>query len=218
VVEQLLTLTHRLDRSGDLQPVDLPMTSEARALYVAFYNEFADEQFEAASDDLASAFSKLEGYAPRFALQFQLVRWADGTAPGDAVDGESMSLAIELTKWFVHETRRIYAAWSESEDEGEPELVQWIAARNGIATVRDLERGPRKYRKPGAAQAALERLARAGHGRWDHEATKAAGAPARRFRLYDRSTIGDTIATEDSKNGDSVAVATVTSGEAVWEA
>ena len=49
------------------------VSKEAKEVWVRFYNEHADEQVEM-KGDLAAAWSKLEGYAARFALLIHLIR------------------------------------------------------------------------------------------------------------------------------------------------
>ena len=53
-------------------------------------------------------------------------------------------------------------------------------------TVRDLTRGPRKYRAGDAAETALQDLVDAGYGYWqDSPTTPDGGRPTRVFRLGD---------------------------------
>ena len=72
-------------------PVDLTLTREAKAAWVRFYNEHAREQVDL-SGDLAAAWSKLEGYAARFALLVHLVRASPATKPW-SMPARSMSRA-----------------------------------------------------------------------------------------------------------------------------
>ena len=67
-----------------------------------FYNEHAREQVEL-SGDLAAAWSKLEGYAARFALLVHLVRAESGDttlADASTVDEPSITAGVILSRWF----------------------------------------------------------------------------------------------------------------------
>lgn len=218
-ISRLFRLEHDIDKDDELQPVDLPLEPEAKSIWVKFFNEFADEQYHAPTDDLAAAFAKLEGYAPRLALIFQLVSWTNERALGNVIEAESMAAAIELTRWFVCETRRIYALWSECEGSSVEDrgLVEWIRARGGSVTARDVRRGPQRYRLIGAAETALENLVRSGIGTWEYGDGGEAGAPTRKFRLLAAGS-GDETPVGAAENADSVAVASVARNEVgVWE-
>jgi len=232
-VGRLLGLGHQQDEDGESVSIDLPLTQAAKANWIAFYNDFAREQHETGDDDLAAAFSKQEGYTARLALLFQLIRWADGRASGESIDAESMNAAITLTRWFVDETQRIYGSWRPSVAQcADQKLIEWIRARGGSTTARDVQRGLRRYRDNNeAAEAALERLVQAKKGVWDHKAGGGPGPPSKVFRLNDPQAGdaigGDRIRDDGVENGDSVAVATVAGTtppihsdpdeESVWE-
>lgn len=65
-------------------------------------------------------------------------------------------------------------------------LLDWITARGGSTTERELAQGPRRYREPGSARATLDALVRAGDGRWlDVPPGPRGGRPTRRFELGD---------------------------------
>ncbi|MFO0835762.1 MAG: tyrosine-type recombinase/integrase [Phycisphaerales bacterium] len=128
----------------------------------------SNEEADTLGDDESAAWSKLEGYVPRFALVIHLTRWASGDpdvpAPDTPVDATSMASAIRLVRWFARETLRVYAMLGKSEGDRELiELEKWIADRGGSTSVRELQRGPVKYRGAGAAAQALDRLV--AHGR-----------------------------------------------------
>jgi len=64
------------------------------------------------------------------------------------VTGESMSSAIAVTRWFVHETRRVYSLLAENpETKQVRKLIDWIRSRGGETTARQLQQGPRQFRQ-----------------------------------------------------------------------
>jgi hypothetical protein len=194
VFARLLSLEMHEDKDGQLQPVAIPLAPEAQAEFIRFYNAHAKEQ-SSLDADLAAAWSKLEGYAARFALLVHLVRDAadDSTLRNRSViDLQSMETGITLSRWFADEAARIYAEIGGTPDDGESRkarergrLVEWIRGKGGSVTVRDLTRGPRQYRGDSqTAECALQDLVDAGFGTWttdDHGGGR--GRPARVLTL-----------------------------------
>lgn len=168
IFERILAVELRFDgHTGEPAPYSLSLSRDAKDLWVQFHNEHSAEQALLAGD-LAAAWSKLTGYAPRLALIWELAAWA--AAPEDhaliQVDVSAMQAAIQLVRWFSCETRRIYGLLDESTDEREVrELVEYIHRRGGQVTARDLVRGPARYRNElDLAEADLRRLASGGLG------------------------------------------------------
>ncbi len=60
---------------GEIVPRVVVLDPAAKAEFIEFFNEHNEEQSQL-DGDLAAAFSKLEGYAARFALVIHLTRWA----------------------------------------------------------------------------------------------------------------------------------------------
>jgi hypothetical protein len=190
---------------GEARPVLVRLTPEAKATWIAFYNAHAVEQAEL-TGDLAAAWAKLEEYAPRLALVVHFVRWAanDPTLTDvDRVDAESMNAGIALTKWSKHEAQRIYAQLDETEAESEQRrLVEWIARKGGSVTARDVQMGCRWLREPGAAEAALDAMVKAGRGTWrDVPTTGKGGRPARVFILVNAVNVNRTPAKPGEDEG-----------------
>jgi hypothetical protein len=80
----------------------------------------------------------------------------------------SVECGIALGRWLTGETRRIYELLTESSAEHSArQLIDFIRARKGRITVRDLMRAnPRRYSVINEAQAALDRLVELGVARW----------------------------------------------------
>lgn len=185
--ERLLALEMEHIEDDDPRPVLVGLSPDAKSLFVEFYNSHALEQ-SSLSGELAAAWSKLEGYAPRLALVIQCIRWAAGDTRDEfMIDADSMSAGITLANWFGHEARRVYALMDESEGQRElRELVEWIEQQGGRTTVREMQRGPHRFRPPGAAEAALQELVRIKFGRWDTTLPDGPGRPRTDFILERR--------------------------------
>ena len=192
LIDRLFEMQPAVDEDEEPRPVLVRLTAQAKSAWTAYYNAHAVEQAELIGD-LSAAWSKLEEYAARLALVVHFARWADRDSTlesADWVDASSMEAGIRLARWFKHEARRVYAMLTESDAERDQRrLADWIASKGGAATARDVQMGCRWLREPGAAEAALEGLVRAGRGRWQGvETTPRGGRPTRVFTLTTAST------------------------------
>ena len=99
-----------------------------------------------------------------------------------------MRAAIELSKWFGAETKRIYGLLMETEEQRDQrDVVEFIWRQGGSITCRELAQKVTKFRSPGAAEAALESLAKAGHGKFEVFRSEGPGRPKRKFVLHSAS-------------------------------
>jgi len=184
VFDNLLSLEPIESEEGEsnLSPSPLDMTPEAKTVWIEYYNRHRSDLVDL-DDDLAAAWSKLEAYAARFALIFQLC----DCPRGNAIDETSMTAAIELSDWFGVEAKRVYGLFVETaEDRERRSLVELVERKGGNVTPRDLMRSCRRFQKSAEAETALERLAKAGLGHWRFQPTTATGGrPTRVFQLVD---------------------------------
>jgi Protein of unknown function (DUF3987) len=198
VFDKLLALEPAADANGKPEPFAMPLTPQAKTLWVDYYNRHRAE-LSNLDDDLAAAWSKLEAYAARFALIFQLCANAAGEANDDSVDEESIKAGIELADWFGTEAKRVYGLMVETDAEREHrQLVELIQRKGGRITARELTHASRQYRAAGEAEAALERLVKAGIGGWEVEPTTR--RPKTLFVLHGNSGNGNTIADFPDEN------------------
>jgi len=212
LIDRLYELEPTISDEGEPRPVVVGLTPDAKAAWKAYYNDHAQEQADLAGE-LSAAWSKLEEYAARLALVVHFARWAahDSTlASAEVVDAASMAAGIRLATWFKGEARRVYAQLGETEeDRDRRRLVEWLERRGGAATTRDVQMGCRWLREAGAAEAALEQLAKAGRGNWEPTPPGRRGQPTRHFRL---STVNGN-STLPGQNSNTVDVDTVDAPE-----
>jgi hypothetical protein len=203
--DRLYELQPTANDDGEPRPVLVRLSGDAKTAWKIYYNAHAIEQADL-TGDMAAAWSKLEEYAARLALVIHFMRWAAGdpnlTKP-DIVDVASMNAGIVLARWFKHEARRVYAMLDESDAErDERRLVDWIGRKGGTVTPREVQQGCRWLKEPGAAEAALGELVKAGRGTWrDVPMTAKGGRLARAFVLSTPSTVHETHANPAEAEG-----------------
>ena len=192
VFARLLALDFGHDGVGNLSPVDMPLSPEAKAVWVAFYNEHGTVG-ESLSGRLAAAHAKIEAYAARLALVVHLVDSVATDAPESTVDtiSESAMIAgVTLAQWFSYESERVYRIIEESEGEAEQRaVVELIGRKGGRITARQLRQSMRCFRdNASGAEQALNELVAAGVGTWEPSPSGERGQPTRWFRLSTAST------------------------------
>jgi hypothetical protein len=211
LIGRLYELQPNIDEEGEPRPVVVGLTPDAKTAWKAYYNDHAQEQMDLAGE-LSAAWSKLEEYAARLALVVHFTRWAadDQTlASTDVVDVASMAAGIALATWFKGEARRVYALLGETDDDRDRRrLIEWIERKGGSATSREVQMGCRWLREAGAAEVALEQLAKAGWGNWEPTPPGRRGQPTRYFRLSTPSIVNGNSALAGGDN-DTVDVDTV---------
>jgi hypothetical protein len=183
-----LPLADRVKRT----PHFLGLATPAKRLWVNWYDEWADVQFEAEGAQ-AAAYAKLEAYAARLALLHHVVAHAAcGSEDTCSVGEVSVSAGIEQVRWFAAEVVRIYAMLAETEEDRDRRtLTEFIRDRGGRITVRELIRANcRRWPDKAAAEAALGELVLAGCARWIEPPADQPGRPSRSVELcmtYDNS-------------------------------
>jgi hypothetical protein len=131
--DELWLLQPEKDDHDQPAPVLLRLSDEAREACIAFYND-CGEAARDSDEREAAAWSKLTGYAARFALLGQVLH--DKRA--EKITGEIMRAACDLARWSGNEAMRVYRQFSETKEEREQrELVEFVQRRGGEVTVRE---------------------------------------------------------------------------------
>lgn len=115
VTPDVISAYHDLVRALYARPeggAAIPLSPDAKDLFKRWVNDNGRKTaLLPESDPLRSAFSKVEGYAARFALIFHLCAVVHGIAPEATpppVSAEAMQAGIEVACWFRYELARIY--------------------------------------------------------------------------------------------------------------
>jgi hypothetical protein len=152
------------------RPHVFQLSAQAKERWVDWFTRWGDAT-DAAEGELAAVMAKLEGYAARLALIHHVVNLTAADAAGLVIypiTDASMSAGISLAEWFAGEAVRVYTILRETaEDRDCRRLVEWIEARGGTVSPRDLQRAnARRWPTSEHAEVALDALVSGGFGQW----------------------------------------------------
>ncbi|HEU5247020.1 MAG TPA: DUF3987 domain-containing protein, partial [Candidatus Udaeobacter sp.] len=132
--QKLWLLQPEHDEHDHAKPKLLRLDSDAKAVFVDFYNECGAASAEAGEQEEA-AWCKMTGYATRLALVGHLARDLDS----ENVTGDTMRAACDLARWSGKEAVRIYAELAETPEQRQRrELIEFIERRGGAIYEREL--------------------------------------------------------------------------------
>ena len=202
--DRLYELEPDEDKDGDPTPQLVRLNRKAKAKWIAFVNEHGKEQVEHVGDE-AAAWSKLEGYAARFALVIHLARAAanDPTLAGaERVDKASIDAGVTLVRWFAQEALRVYSTLAEDDDARERRhMLERIEGAGGSVSVREWQR-IRSHKRAKDAKNELDALVEANAGVWQEAAPgPKGGRPSRRFVLTGQPRPSDTTLNTAQQGG-----------------
>ena len=186
IFDGLLRLRPAAQYDDEIEPQRIPLTQEAKAKWISYYNAHNDEATRLTGDERA-AWSKLEEYAARLALIVHSVREVAGDLATDSegrVDGRSIQAGVALVDWFKNEQRRVYALFGETAgDRDDRRTIELVQRHGGRITANDLRRYDRRVPSSDEANHILNRLVAAGEGRWENSTPGKSGPPTRWFVL-----------------------------------
>jgi hypothetical protein len=168
--------------NDDGHPQVLDLEPEALGVFKEWWNEIG-QQRQQATGPTKSMLSKAEAWAARLALVCHLIRQA-GSEPTlrSRIDADSITRGVGLARWAAREWTRVFRLMEQGGNEAaDHALRDWIVSRGGIASVRDVRRGLRRYQSPGRAEEAMRRLVASGAADWAAEST--GGRPADAVRV-----------------------------------
>ena len=209
VFDRLFALTPDTTHDGE-RPHVLTLDDDAKRAFVEFVNVHGKEQMKLHGAD-AAAWSKLEGYAARFALIFHLTRAASNDPNlrnARRVDLTSIQAGIELSRWFGNEAKRVHVILAESDGErSRREILELIQRMGGETNARKLRQYSRQFATVPDAEAALESFVAAGIGTWRTLESGSRGRPkGRRFILNTQANPLSTVLRETAEISNTVDV------------
>jgi hypothetical protein len=129
----------------ELRPTELPLSREARRLWLRYLNETEAELApEGELADVCDVAAKSAENACRLAAIFHV--WRHG--PEGSVGAGDMERGIRVARWFLYEARRILGATAENGAAEDAEsLARWIEAYGRSPTLKEVGRfAPRRVR------------------------------------------------------------------------
>ena len=106
---ELITALYNLkEKMKDGDPFEVELSPEAKAVWVPFYEEADRRRYREPEGPIKALLGKHIAYAARFALIFHLCRVAGGEREHGPLGAETMHDAIEVAKWCLEETIRVY--------------------------------------------------------------------------------------------------------------
>ncbi len=198
------------DENDRPKPKFIGMNHQAKKLWVSYFNSHNVDHLDRFGS-LAAASSKIEEIPARLALIFHTVRLATDEIDRDQIDADTMKAAIAIARWFMAEAERVYEIMDgEAASQRDRELVEWIRLRGGSITVRDLQRGQKRYDTTVEAEEDLNRFAFMGWGEWETVTPgPSGGRPTRTFTL---ATVDKTPSNPEEKIGYVIEAAEAESG------
>jgi hypothetical protein len=154
---------------GDDDAGALPLSTEAKELWVGFYNGLkAEQRSPELPPTLIGPYGKLISYCARFALILSQLRLVTGdAADGNVIDAESMRRAVQLVDYFKSHLRAVYSRLERTpEDDLAMRALVWIRRHGNHCTLRKLQRaGIPGIVKASVAEEVLRNLADSGCGK-----------------------------------------------------
>ncbi|MCP4521800.1 MAG: DUF3987 domain-containing protein [Cytophagales bacterium] len=114
IINNLLQIPFQLDNNDIPQPNTLVFTPEAKQLLGEWQSKNTDLCNELENDSLIGIYTKLDVYCIRFALIFQLLKYACEEGDRMKVSLEAVQSAIELTEYFKTMNTKVYNIISET--------------------------------------------------------------------------------------------------------
>lgn len=174
-----------MDENGP-GPVIVGMTEAAKIVWCEWFARAQDGLQTSPAASQRASWAKIETAAARLALIVHEGRRVLDRTLGATVDAESMRAGVRLAEWFGKESARVYGMLGSEEATQLAELHERVrrAGPGGItanAWAKRTQRGDR--RNTAAAEAELERLVKAGVGRWVDTPEGQGGRRSRRLVL-----------------------------------
>jgi hypothetical protein len=118
IVNNLMSLPLHINPDGELEPMILDFTPEAKEKLMQWQRKNTDAANEIESEQLAGVYSKFEIYAIRLSLILQLMSWAAGENANNAINANAVDGAIRLVEYFRNTATRVHGILSQNPVEG----------------------------------------------------------------------------------------------------
>lgn len=114
IIENLLNLPFELDQHGIPNPTTLVFSPEAKQLLKEWQSDNTDLCNQLDNDTLIGIYTKLDVYCIRFALIFQLIKYACQKERSNEISLESVQSAIQMAEYFKSMNTKVYHIIAET--------------------------------------------------------------------------------------------------------
>ena len=156
----------------------LTLSPAAKSAYVDFYNDIADELFEADNDNSRSIISKARVMAARLALVHRALWIAtEGGSENEPLPLASMEAGIEWARWCLAEQMRVYGfTQAQTGEQAGKYLADRIRSKHDLdewlCASQILRLNNRRYKNAERALEAMAQMVAAGLAEWDSNQKK----------------------------------------------
>lgn len=147
----------------ELEPVVLTLSTESYGMWVAYYNEIEQQLGKLGDYEMVKDFAAKSGEnVARLAGNFHVFTHG----PQGTIEADTMQHAIEIVRWHLNETRRIFTRIDRPDETVLAEtLWEWIAAKQftSITLKQVSQYGPTRLRDKTKRDVALRKLVEHGY-------------------------------------------------------
>ncbi|MBW6480974.1 MAG: DUF3987 domain-containing protein [Bacteroidales bacterium] len=109
IISNLLALKVQLDETHNPKPQVLTFNTDAKRILWEWQKDNADQCNNSRSDAISGIYSKLEIYAIRLSLIFELLSWACGESNINGISASSVRSALKLVEYFKRSAIKVHS-------------------------------------------------------------------------------------------------------------
>lgn len=185
--EKLWRLNPTVDGQGHKEPVVMPLSHEAKRIWVEWYNTHCQEQSQPGFNELwEGPWAKMPAQVARMALIIHVCRFETGETNCPEVDEISMAMAAAIGHYFKEHLKRIYQRLQDDPlDRKIRQTVNWIRkhGQGGVTARELLSHKVAGCKTSPDAKTLLDTLFSRNLGYWKEPSAEGRGRKTRRFFL-----------------------------------
>jgi len=109
IISNLLALNVQFDETQNPKPQVLTFNTDAKRILYEWQKDNADQCNNSKCDAISGIYSKLEIYAIRLSLIFELLSWACGESNINGVSANSVNSALKLVEYFKRSAIKVHS-------------------------------------------------------------------------------------------------------------
>jgi hypothetical protein len=113
IISNLLALKVQLDENHNPKPQVLTFNTDAKRIIYDWQKDNTDQCNNSQNDAISGIYSKLEIYAIRLSLIFELLSWACGESNINGISANSVNSALKLVEYFKKSAIKVHSNFSK---------------------------------------------------------------------------------------------------------